>query len=93
MRQLANSQNGADGSKFPAMEWSITLGVMALFGGIAAFAGWKSGRPHKHSLKPRFISWPVVAILAAVFLVFAVIHALNLMGMHTGSRTLSRYGG
>lgn len=64
-----------------------------LFGGIAAFAGRKSSRPHNDSLKPRFISWPVVAILAAVFLVFAAIHALNLMGMHTSSRTLSRYGG
>lgn len=75
------------------MEWSLTLGFVALFGGITAFAGWKSSRPVKDSLKPRFISWPVVAILAAAFLVFAVIHALNLMGMHTGSRTLSRYGG
>ena len=92
MRQLANSPTGAVGVRFLAMEWSITLGVVALFGGIAAFAGWKSGRPQKDSLKPRFISWPVVAILAAVFVVFAVIHALNLMGMQTGSRTLGRYG-
>lgn len=74
------------------MEWPITLAVMAVFGGVTAFAGWKSGRPQKDSLNPRFISWPVVAILAAVVVVFAGIHVLNLMGMHTGSRTLSRYG-
>lgn len=92
MRQLANSRCGGKGINFHAMEWSITLAVMAVFGGITAFAGWKAGKPRKDSLNPRFISWPVIAVLAAVVLVFAAIHALNLMGMHTGARTLSRYG-
>jgi hypothetical protein len=74
------------------MELPITLAVIALFGGLTAFAGWKSGQPQKDSLKPRFISWPVVVVLAAALLAFAAIHALNLMGMHTGARTLGRYG-
>jgi hypothetical protein len=30
--------------------------------------------------------------VAGALLAFAVIHAMNLMGIHTGQRTLSRYG-
>lgn len=74
------------------MEWSITLAIIALFGGLTAFAGWKSGRPRKDSLKPLWISWTGVAVLGAIVVVFAAIHALNLLGMHTGARTLGKYG-
>lgn len=74
------------------MEWSITLAIVALFGGVAAFAGWKSGKPPKDSLTPRWISWTAVTIVAALVTVFAGIHLLNLLGMQTGQRTLSRYG-
>lgn len=74
------------------MEWSITLSVIALFGGLMAFAGWKSGQPRKDSLKPLWISWTSVTVLAMIVVVFAAIHALNMLGVHTGSRTLGKYG-
>lgn len=74
------------------MELLATFVIIALSGGVAGYAGWKSGQPRKDSLKPLWISWTGVAVVAIVVIVFAAIHALNLMGMHTGSRTLGKYG-
>lgn len=75
------------------MDWPVTLLFIAVFGALTAFAGWKSGQPRKDSLRARWVSWPVVTIFAGAVLVFAVIHAMNLSGIHTGSRTLAPYGG
>ena len=74
------------------MEWPITLAFIAAFGALTAFAGWKSSQPRKDSLRARWVSWPVVTLFAGCLLVFAVIHAANLWGIHTGSRTLNKYG-
>jgi hypothetical protein len=74
------------------MDWPITLAIIAVSGGLTVFAGWKSGQPRKDRLKPLWISWTGVAVIAMIVVVFAAIHALNLLGMHTGSRTLGRYG-
>lgn len=92
MRQRASSRSSSDGIRFPIMEWALTLGVVTLFGGLMAFAGWKSGRPRKDRLKPLWISWTGVALVAMLVLVFAVMHVLSLMGVHTGSRVLGKYG-
>ena len=92
MRQRASSRTSGDRIKFPVMELALTLGVIALFGGLTVFAGWKSGQPRKDSLKPVWISWTGILIIATIVVVFAGIHMLTLMGVHTGSRTLSRYG-
>ena len=75
-----------------AMDWIVTLSAVSILLALTVFAGWKSGRPRKDSLKPQWISWPFVTILAGALLAFAVIHALNLMGVHTGQRTLGGYG-
>lgn len=74
------------------MEWAITVGIVAAFGGLTAFAGWKSGQPRKDRLKPLWISWTGIAVVAMIVVVFAAMHVLGLMGVHTGSRILSRYG-
>ncbi len=92
MRQLANSRIGDNSLRFPGMEWPITLGIIALFGGLMVIAGWKSGQPRKDSLKPLWISWTSIVVLAMIVVVLAAIHALNLITVHTGSRTLRRYG-
>ncbi|MEQ1782531.1 MAG: hypothetical protein ABMA14_14300, partial [Hyphomonadaceae bacterium] len=62
------------------MEWALTLGTITLFGGLTVFAGWKSGQPRKDSLKPLWISWTGILIVSTIVLVFATIHALNLLG-------------
>ena len=92
MRHLTNSQGVEGWSNYSRMDWPITLAAIALFGGLTVFAGWKSGRPQKDSLKARWISWPVVTIFAATATVFAIVHAMSLMGFQTGSRTVGRYG-
>ncbi len=92
MRQRASSRTSGDRIKFPVMELALTLGVLALSGGLTAYAGWKSGQPRKDSLKPLWISWTGILIVATIVVVLAAIHALNLLGMHTGSRTLGKYG-
>ncbi len=73
------------------MDWTITLAAVAIFGGLAAFAGWKSGRPPKDSLRVRWISWPVVTIFAATAAIFAIIHMMSLLGVETGSRMVGPY--
>lgn len=74
------------------MEWAITLGIITLSGGLAGFAGWKSGQPRKDRLKPLWISWTGILVIATIVLIFAAVHALTLMGIHTGERTLGKYG-
>ncbi|MEQ1784557.1 MAG: hypothetical protein ABMA14_24690, partial [Hyphomonadaceae bacterium] len=53
------------------MEWALTLAIVTLFGGLTAFAGWKSGQPRKDRVKPLWISWTGVALVAMIVLVFA----------------------
>jgi hypothetical protein len=74
------------------MDWAITIAAIVVFGGLTVFAGWKSGRPRKDSLRTQWISWPVVTIFAATAAIFAIIHMMSLLGIHTGSRTVGPYG-
>jgi hypothetical protein len=66
------------------MEWTITLVASVAGLLVAVFAAWKSGLPRKDSLNARWISWPLVTVLAAAVVVLAVVHAINLMGVRTG---------
>jgi uncharacterized membrane protein len=75
------------------MDWIITLAVIVILAALTVYAGWKSGRPRKDSVRPQWISWPFVTVLAGALLAFAVVHAMNLMGIHTGQNTTGRYGG
>ena len=76
----------------PGMDWAITIIAIVLFGGLTVFAGWKSGRPRKDSLKVQWISWPLVTMLAATAAIFAIIHVVGLLGFQTGGNTLRGYG-
>lgn len=74
------------------MDWAITIAAIVVFGGLTVFAGWKSGRPRKDSLKVQWVSWPLVTMLAATAAIFAIIHVVGLLGFETGSNTLRGYG-
>jgi hypothetical protein len=76
----------------PGMEWIITLVIIGVALAGTLFSAWKSGRPVKDSVRTRWVSWPLLIVVCATVLVFAVIHAMNLMGMHTGQNTTGRYG-
>lgn len=85
-------RRNAAGAMSLGMEWIVTLLVIGALAALTVFAGWKSGLPRKDSVRPQWVSWPLVTVVAGALLAFAVIHAMNLMGIHTGQRTLSRYG-
>jgi len=74
------------------MDWAITIAAIVVFGGLTVFAGWKSGRPRKDSLKVQWVSWPLVTMLAATAAIFAIIHVVGLLGFETGGNTLRGYG-
>jgi hypothetical protein len=74
------------------MDWAITIVAIVVFGGLTVFAGWKSGRPRKDSLKVQWVSWPLVTMLAATAAIFAIIHVVGLLGFETGGNTLRGYG-
>jgi hypothetical protein len=66
------------------MEWTITLSVIGVSLGAALLAAWQSGRPRKDSLQTKWIPWRFVVLVAGAVLVLGVVHAINLMGVHTG---------
>jgi len=73
------------------MEMALTISVMLVFLAATVFAGWKSGRPRKDSLKVQWISWPLLTVLAGAALAFALVHLVNLMGFHTGANMAQKY--
>jgi hypothetical protein len=68
-----------------AMEWTLTLVVIGIGLAITAFAAWKSGQPKKDSLKARWISWPLVTVIAGGVLMLALIHMASLLGVNANS--------
>src|SRR5262245_5133192 len=40
-----------------AMDWTLTLAAIGLGAVATAFSAWRSGRPRKDSLRPKWISW------------------------------------
>lgn len=68
------------------MTWPITILALIANAALLAIAIWQSGRPRKDSLNARWIPWKFVILLAAAFLVYLMVHAVNLMGLHTGGQ-------
>lgn len=71
---------------------TLTGIAIALCLGLTVFAGWKSGRPRKDSPNGRWVSWPLVTVLCGAALVFAIVHAINLLGVDTGDNFRHRLG-
>jgi hypothetical protein len=74
------------------MEWPLTIAVIVALLAGTVFAGWKSGRPRKDSHRTQWVSWQLVTVLAGTALVFAIVHAINLMGVNTGDNFRHRLG-
>jgi hypothetical protein len=66
------------------MEWAITISAIVIAAALTAYASWKTGRPRKDSVRGSWISWPLVTVLAGTALFMGIVHAVNLMGFHTG---------
>ncbi len=67
------------------MEWILTLAASGFGAALTAFAGWKSGRPRKDSLKARWISWPLVTVISGAVMFTGLVHAATLLGLPTQS--------
>jgi Na+-driven multidrug efflux pump len=67
------------------MEWTLTLSAIGTALATTAFAAWKSGQPKKDSLKARWISWPLVTVIAGGVLMLALIHAASLLGLNASA--------
>jgi hypothetical protein len=74
------------------IDWTLTGIAIAACLALTVFAGWKSGRPRKDSLNMRWVSWPLITVLAGCALVFAIVHAINLLGINTGDNFRHRLG-
>jgi hypothetical protein len=68
------------------MDWLATLAVIAGFGALAVFAGWRGARPPDLLRGPRLMPWRLIMILAAAGVLLALVHAANLLGFETGKR-------
>jgi hypothetical protein len=66
------------------MELMLTVSTIGIGLLLTAFAAWKSGQPKKDSLNARWISWPLVTVVAGGVLMLALIHGASLVGLHTG---------
>jgi hypothetical protein len=65
------------------MGWTATLINLAL--GVAAFAlcSWRAQAPTRFG-KVRMVPWTTLSLAGAVWAIFMVVHAVNLMGVRTG---------
>lgn len=74
------------------IDWILTGGAIGACLVLTVFAGWKAGRPRRDGPDARWVSWPLVTVLAGAALVFAIVHAINLMGVDTGDNFRHRLG-
>jgi len=66
------------------MDWTITLGLMALFAGVGLVCGWRGAHPPNLAKGPRLIPYRFLMLLAAFGFVAMAAHALGLAGIVTG---------
>jgi hypothetical protein len=65
------------------MELTITLAALALGAGLTAAMVWLQRRP-KQSLDTSLLPTTPLLILGAFIVLLAVVHLINLWGIHTG---------
>ena len=68
-----------------AMEWTITVAALGLGALGTAFCAWKSGRPRKDSLKPRWISWRLMTLFSGAVTLVALAHTASMLGLNQNS--------
>jgi hypothetical protein len=66
-----------------ALEFWITLAVMAAGLALAGFMAWLEHRP-RQSLEPRLIPTTPFLFAGTLLAILAFVHLLNLWGVHTG---------
>ena len=65
------------------MDWTVTLGLMALFAAIGLVCAWRGSHPPDLARGPRLIPYRFLMLLAAVGVMAMAAHALSLAGIVT----------
>ena len=68
------------------LEFWLTLGVFLACAGIVGSMAWLERRP-RHSFEPRLLPTTPVLLVFGFFGLLALVHLLNLYGIHTGRGT------
>ena len=69
------------------LDWALT-GLGLLLGlGLIVLGNWRAGLP-PDPLRPRMVSWNFITLLAGLWCVMMVVHAVNLLGFETGRQAL-----
>ena len=66
-------------------ELLITLAALAFGASIVATMAWLERQPRK-SLEPRLIPTTWILFLGAAIALVALVHLINILGLHTGRR-------
>jgi hypothetical protein len=66
------------------LDWLLTGLVFCASLGLAAYGNWKAQQPRK-LLQVWSINWHFVIIVCGLICVLAVVHAVNLLGVETGT--------
>ena len=70
------------------MELSLPVTIILVFiaAGITVFCGWMGMQPMDPAKGPRMVPWRFLMLLGFTAAMLMVVHALNLVGLHTGDR-------
>ena len=68
------------------IELWLTLGVFLVCAGIVGLMAWLERRP-RHSFEPRLLPTTPILLVFGFLGLLALVHLLNLYGIHTGRGT------
>jgi hypothetical protein len=66
------------------MGLQLTLILAAVAAALAVVCGWRGARSPDPRRGPRLVPWRMLMLLAAAVTLLMLVHALNLLGVHTG---------
>lgn len=66
------------------LEWIVTICGAVLAAGLLGLSIWQDSRPKRDTIRARWVSWKFMMLLAAAFLLLALVHVVNKLGFHTG---------
>jgi hypothetical protein len=67
------------------MDLPLTLTIGCGLLALAVFAGWRGAQPPNPHKGPRLMPWRFLMLLAAAGLLAMLVHAVNLLGLTTGT--------
>ena len=66
------------------MSLPLTISIFTVLLVLAAFSGWRGGKPSNPAKGPRMAPWRLIMVTAAAGALFMAVHIVNLLGVKTG---------